>query len=591
MVSCLYQRFFSTTKRPIELISPSRTASISGGRLSALLMDGVHLGEITGCGTLEAWDVIVLGDGPAALRSAAEAAKQGATTLVLSVNALGSDTHLAQDGLAAPLQESNNRGHREDTIRAGVYLNDQDIVASRTAGATRQVDLLERWGVNFRRDAHGLPSARKAPGHAMTRNIDAGDATGREIQQILEEQCMRHGVIRRGDHLPLSLIHTNQSISGITVVDLVNGRISALQAKAVILADGGFEGAFSHGAVGLGLDLALRAGVSLRDLEFIAHTPLGIKDTNMILPLGLLHDGATLHEANGNDLEIGEGGLDAMCQSVSNAFQPVLDARNLGDSSKWWEAVFRSVQQRTGVDLTRQTIEVEVRPYATIGGVSVDECGRAILSSWSRWFTGLYAAGDASCSGFHGADLLPGNQMLDSLLGGAAAGTHAGEWVQKRKFSNAHAAHDAEQSAQADHAAVSEHDEEGVVRVGHVVSKIRDTVRSALGFSRNAAGLESAIESLESAEILAESIHADQSSLIANTNIVEIARAQASARLTLASAHAALARSESRGCHHRNDFAEPNEEHLTHYTVNQTGDVKTLALRKSKTGNWILPPQ
>ena len=311
----------------------------------------------------------------------------------------------------------------------------------------------------------------------------------------------------------------------------------------------------------------------------------------MILPLGLLHDGATLHEANGNDLEIGEGGLDAMCQSVSKAFQPVLDARDLGDSSKWWEAVFRSVKQRTGVDLNRQTIAVEVRPYSTIGGISVDEFGRAILSSWSRWFTGLYAAGDASCSGFHGADLLPGNQMLDALLGGAAAGIHAGAWVQKRKFSNAHLAHDAEQSAQADHAAVSEHDEEGVVRVGHVVSKIRDTVQSALGFNRTAAGLESAIESLESAGILAESIHADQSSLIANTNIVEIARAQASARLTLASTQAALARSESRGCHHRDDFAESNDEHLTHYTVNQTGDVKTLALRKSKTGNWILPPQ
>ena len=203
-------------------------------------MDGGHLGQITGCETLEAWDVIILGDGPAALRSASEAAKQGATTLVLSVNALGSTTHFAQDGLAAPLQESNNRNHREDTIRAGVFLNDQDIVASRSADASRQVDLLERWGVNFRRDAHGIPLVRKAPGHGMARNADAGDATGREIQQVLEEQCMRHGVIRRGDHLPLSLIHTNQSVSGITVVDLVNGRIVALQAKAIILADGGF---------------------------------------------------------------------------------------------------------------------------------------------------------------------------------------------------------------------------------------------------------------------------------------------------------------------------------------------------------------
>jgi len=562
-----------------------------GGRSSALLMDGGHLGQITGCETLEAWDVIILGDGPAALRSASEAAKQGATTLVLSVNALGSTTHFAQDGLAAPLQESNNRNHREDTIRAGVFLNDQDIVASRSADASRQVDLLERWGVNFRRDAHGIPLVRKAPGHGMARNADAGDATGREIQQVLEEQCMRHGVIRRGDHLPLSLIHTNQSVSGITVVDLVNGRIVALQAKAIILADGGFEGAFSHGAVGLGLDLAFRAGVPLRDMEFIANSPLGLKDTNMVLPVGLLHDGATLHEASGADLEFGEGGLDAICQSVANASQPVLDARNMDASSTWWSALFRSVQQRTGIDMTRQTVALEIRPYSTLGGITVDEKGRAILSTWSRWFTGLYAAGDAACSGFHGADILPGNHMLDAILGGAAAGAEAGKWVKHRQFSNAQAAHEAEQAAQADHAAVSEHSEEGVVRVGNVVSKVRDAVQNALGFNRNAAGLESAIESLESASILAESIHVDQSSLIANTNLVEIARVQASARLARASAQAALARNESRGCHHRSDFTDSNDEHLHHYTVNQKGEVKTLALRKSKTGNWILPPQ
>ena len=127
------------------------------GRPSALLMDEGHLRLITGCETLEAWDVIVLGDGPAALRSAAESAKLGASTLVLSVNALGSDAHLGLEGLAASLLESNNRDHREDTIRAGSYLNDQDIVASRTADAVRQVDLLERWGVNFRRDPHGIP--------------------------------------------------------------------------------------------------------------------------------------------------------------------------------------------------------------------------------------------------------------------------------------------------------------------------------------------------------------------------------------------------------------------------------------------------
>ena len=176
---------------------------------------------------------------------------------------------------------------------------------------------------------------------------------------------------------------------------------------------------------------------------------LGIKDTNMILPLGLLHDGATLHEANGSDIEVGDGGLDALCQAVSNASRPVIDARDLGDSSVWWKATFRSVKQRTGIDMSRQTIEIEARPYTTLGGVTVDESGRAILSTWSRWFTGLYAAGEASCSGFHGADFLPGNHMLDALLGGAAAGAHAGDWVKHRKFANAQAAHEAEQEAQA----------------------------------------------------------------------------------------------------------------------------------------------
>lgn len=553
-------------------------------------MHGGHFAEITGCGTLEAWDVIILGDGPAALRSAIESAKQGVSTLMLSTNALGSEAYLSQDGISAILQESNNRNHREDTIRHGVFLNDQDIVAARTSAAVRQVDLLERWGVNFRRDASGIPLVRKGPGHEKPRTADAGDATGREVQQVLEEQCMRHGVVRRGDHIPLSLIHTNQSISGLSVIDMMNGRIASLQAKAIVIADGGFEGSFSHGVVGLGLDLALQAGVPLRDMEFIAHTPLGVKDTNMVLPLGLLYDGATLHESSGSEIETRES-LDALCQSVNEAGQPVLDARNLGESSDWWKGVFRTVQQRTGINMEHQTIAIESRPYSTIGGITVDEHGRAILSSWSRWFTGLYAAGAASCSGIHGADILQGNLLLDELHGGAAAGLHAGEWVKKRKFTNAKAAHESEQQAIADFAASTSANEENVVRIGHVTSQVQDAVQTALGSLRTSAGLESGIETLEAASILAESIFVDQKSLIANTNLLEIARIQASIRLSMTAMRAALARTETRGSHHRSDFPQPDSEQLHHYTVNQSGDVQTIALRKSKTGNWLLSPQ
>ena len=178
---------------------------------------------------MEAWDVIVLGDGPAALHAAAEAAKSGASTLMMSATGLGNPGLAALDGLSASLQESNNRSHREDTILCGAFLCDQDIVAERTAGAVKQVDLLERRGVNFRRDQQGLPMVRKGAGHQQPRTVDAGSSTALGIQQVGEEQCMRHGVIRRGDQIPLTLVHANQSVEGMIALDMVNGRIIGLQ--------------------------------------------------------------------------------------------------------------------------------------------------------------------------------------------------------------------------------------------------------------------------------------------------------------------------------------------------------------------------
>ncbi|MFL2949335.1 MAG: FAD-binding protein [Candidatus Poseidoniaceae archaeon] len=540
---------------------------------------------------MEAWDIIVVGDGPAALRAAAASAKQGASTLMVAVNALGSTTDAGRDGFAAAVQESNNRGHREDTIRNGAFLSDQDIVAQRTAGAIRHLDLLERWGVNFRRDSSGLPDVSKAMGHGKPRVADAGDATGREVQKTLEEQCMRHGVVRRGDHLPLSLIHSNQTVHGITVADMINGQILSIQAKAVILADEGIEGVFSHGAIGIGMDLALQAGLHLRNMEFIHHSPLGLVDTNMVLSTGLLSAGATLHDANGTDLDLGDGSVAAVCAAVQSANQAVLDARHLGENSAWWSGAFRTVEQRTGIDLSKQTVAVEARPTLSIGGIAVDEHGRAVNGAWSRWFTGLYAAGDAASSGMHGANALPGNRLLDALAGGSAAGSHAGEWVQSRNLSGASEAMEEEENARADFSAMSGTQEGAVVRVGAVATKLRDAASSALLGPRNANSLANDIATLESLSVMAESIHLDQSSLIANTNLVEIIRVQSGIRLVTAAAQSALAREETRGPHERSDFPEQDENFLHHTTVDQTGATSTLGLRKGTTGNWVLPPQ
>ena len=539
---------------------------------------------------MEAWDVIVLGDGPAALHAAAEAAKSGASTLMMSSTGLGNPGMSALEGLSAPIQESNNRSHREDTIRCGAFLCDQDMVAETTAGAIKHIDLLERRGLNFRRDQQGLPMVRKAAGPQQPRTVDAGSATALGLQQLGEEQCMRHGVIRRGDQVPLTLVHTKQSVEGLVAVDMVNGKIIGLQCKALIIADEGFEGAFSSGVVGLGMDMAFRTGVALRDMEFMTHHPLTIKGTNVFLPTGLLLDGAQLHEASGAAIEVdGQSSLE-ITDSLLAAVQPVLDARNMGLSASWWGSLFRLVKQRTGIDMNRQTVPLEPTVGHTLGGLPVDGNGRCVVGAWSRWFTGLYAAGDAACTGLHGAAPLAGNRLLDALTSGAAAGKHAGEWVADRKFSAAAGLEAAVKDAQADVSAMMESEEAThVVRCGTVMSSLHSALASTSTFSAESmATLQAKIEQIS---ITAESLHLDQHSLIANTNLLEVLRTQAAVRMVLASVQSGLARQESRGSFTREDFPEANDDFLHHITIDREGTTGTLAIKKGAGGHWVLPPQ
>ena len=539
---------------------------------------------------MEAWDVIVLGDGPAALHAAAEAAKSGASTLLMSSTGLGDPGLAALDGLSASLQESNNRSHREDTIRCGDFLCDQDIVAETTAGAVRQVDLLERRGLNFRRDLQGLPMVRKGPGHQQPRTVDAGSATANGLQHIAEEQCMRHGVIRRGDQIPLTLVHSQQSVEGLVALDMINGRIIGLQCKALIVADGGFEGAFSTGVIGLGMDMAFRAGVGLRDMEFTSHHPLAIKGTNLFLPTGLLLDGAKLHEASGAPIETADRSMVEINQAVSAAVQPVLDARQLGESAAWWGSLIRLVKQRTGIDMNRQTVPLEPTVVHTVGGLPVDGHGRCVIGTWARWFTGLYAAGDASCTGLHGAAPLSGNRLLDNLTSGAAAGKHAGEWIANRKFSTPGRLETAVEDAEADVSAMMEAgDATHVVRCGTVLANLSAALASCSSLTADT--MTNLLTKLEQLSITAESLHLDQRSLIANTNLLEILRAQAAVRMMMASVQSGLARQESRGVFQREDFPETNQDFLHHIIVAQDGTTGTLAVKKGAGGHWVLPPQ
>ena len=464
------------------------------------------------------------------------------------------------------------------------------MVSTTTAKAVKIVDLLERRGLNFRRDAQGLPMVRKALGHSQPRNVGAGSTTARELQQISEEQCMRHGVIRRGDQIPLTLVHNNQTVTGIIALDMVNGRAIGLQSKAVIIADEGFEGAYTSGISGLGMDMAFRAGVTLRDMEFVMKHPLVIKGTNLFLPLDLLSDGARIHEGSGAPIEVNSMSPIEACAAIEAAVQPVLDAREMGSNAAWWGSIFRLVKQRTGIDMNRQTVEVAPVPAHTIGGLPVDEHGRVVLQSWARWFTGLYAAGPASSSGFHGADVLGGNRLLDALAVSEAAGIHAAGWIESRKFTAASALEEAHGLAEAELSMLGGESDGPVQRLNPLLTRLKEILVSLQSPATVAADYDNAAELLDQLSVKGEQLYCDQTSLISNPNLLEILRTQAAIRMAQAYVQSASLRTESRGLHQRADFTETDAEQLHHNLVFVDGTQATLALRKGPSGNWILSP-
>jgi succinate dehydrogenase/fumarate reductase flavoprotein subunit len=339
------------------------------------------------------------------------------------------------------------------------------------------------------------------------------------------------------------------------------------------------------------MDVAYRAGAPLRNMEFIAETPLGVVGTNLIIPQSILSDGATLHIPSGTALETTPTTpTSEICSKMHEAGMTVLDARNLGEHVAWWSVLFDNIKQRTGIDMNRQTVEVAPVPAHTLGGLPVDEHGRVVLQSWARWFTGLYAAGSASSSGFHGADVLGGNRLLDALAVGEAAGMHASNWIGTRKFTAASTLEEAHGLVEAELSMLGGESEGLVQRLNPLITRLKEILVSLQSPATVATDYDNAAEMLVQLSVKGEQLYCDQTSLIANQNLLEILRTQAAIRMAQAYVQSASLRTESRGLHRRADFTETDAEHLHHNLVFADGTQGTLALRKGPSGNWILSP-
>jgi len=465
---------------------------------------------------LESWDVVVVGAGPSALRAAIASADSGAESLIVDGFGVGSASG-AQPvaGLAASIDELDSTSHRDDTISAGGDSTDSTAAARTCGEAVATLTELERWGLVLRRREGGLPHAAEAPGHTVGRLTGCGDSTVREVTRLLEEQAIKRRIQRRSDLVPIQLVTDNQQVRGLVAYDVLSGELKSIQAKAVILATEGHQGLWSNpnDGPGTGAALALSAGIQLRGMDSIPMHPLTARDCNMHIPLDVLGSGGRIRRESGDDVGPEE---------VLGGEPCVLDLRGLEfDAIPWFAQTASRVRDRLGLDITTEVLPITSGVAATTGGIPCDESGRVTFDGHTEeglpaklWYTGLYSAGRSAHNGMHGEGMLPGNLMLDDMVSGKAAGTHAAQWIQKTEFGNSSIFNE---SVKAANDIILSMEMEGGLPVGQATEKLTLAMREVDGTPNEAA--LSRIREIKEAGIRV----ADQSRIM-NTELVSAIR-------------------------------------------------------------------
>ncbi len=389
-------------------------------------------------------DFLVLGSGVAGLTFALEAAKSAEIVVVTKRGLSDSNTNWAQGGIAAVMDpEDSFQAHADDTLRVGYGLSNDHIVDLVVRGGPEAIAGLEALGAKFAPPEHaseGGPSLdlTREGGHSARRVVHAGDVTGREVQRALSDAVRQHPNIRVFEnHMGIDLIDLSRLggphlIGGAYVLDHVRGEVHSFVARATILATGGAGKVYLYTsnpdvATGDGLAMAYRAGAQISNMEFYQFHPTCLfhpQAKSFLISEALRGEGGILRLSTGDafmerhhamkdlaprdvvaraiDFEMKRTGADCVYLDMTHKEPGYLQER--------FPNIFAQCM-KFGIDMTTQPIPVVPAAHYMCGGVVVDENGKTTLP-------GLYAIGEVSMSGLHGANRLASNSLLEGLVFG-----------------------------------------------------------------------------------------------------------------------------------------------------------------------------
>jgi len=553
-------------------------------------------------------DILILGAGGAGLRAAIAAAQSAPNltiALVSKVYPMRSHTVAAEGGSAGVVQAHDSLdNHFNDTVSGGDWLCEQDVVEYFVEHCTPEMVQLEHWGCPWSRKPDGHINVRAFGGMKIERTWFAADRSGFHILHTLFQTSTQFPSIKRFDeYFCVDLLAEDGRVQGAVVLSLSTGEFTAIHARAVVIATGGAGRVFrqnTNGGIvtGDGMSLAYRHGVPLRDMEFVQYHPTCLPGTGILITEACRGEGAFLLNKDGKryleDYGLGPaepkprnkfmelGPRDRLSQAFWHEQRKgrtvttpqgeavLLDLRHLGRAKikERLPLICELAEQFMGIDPTTAPIPVRPAVHYTMGGVLVDIHTASPLA-------GLFAAGECSSVGIHGANRLGSNSLAELSVFGRVAGEQAVEFARgssATRRSDQAAAVEARALALLGQKGEGEHHAALRAEMGASMEK-------GCGIYRLGSEMQGTCNTMGQLRQRYAGITLEDKSRAWNTDWVTAIELGFQLEVAQAMAHSALARTESRGAHQRLDGFEKRDDanflrhSLAHYRGADAPDI------------------
>jgi succinate dehydrogenase / fumarate reductase flavoprotein subunit len=576
------------------------------------------------------FEVIVIGAGGAGLMAALYASKTANTAVISKLYPTRSHTGTAQGGVGAALgneEEDHWEWHTFDSVKGSDYLGDQDAIEFMCYEAVQAVYELEHYGLPFSRTAEGKIAQRPFGGHTnnvtgkpVHRACYAADRTGHMILQTLYQQCLKNNVNFFDEFQVVDLLVVNGAAAGVVAIELSTSELHVFHAKSVILATGGHGRVWditsnAYAYTGDGIAVAMRHGIPMEDMEFFQFHPTGIYKLGILITEGVRGEGGVLINGKGERfmeryaprvkdlasrdvisramfLEIKAGNgingqnylyLDVRPETVNK--YAALDGRKRPDGTPYTmtgEEIIAKLPDivdfaRTylGVDPVMQPMPVQPTAHYTMGGIPTNKYGEVVIDENNTIMPGLYAAGEVACVSVHGANRLGTNSLLDLIVFGKHSGLRAAEFANGAEFQPLPA--DPTEFTQAQFDPIR--NAQGNEKILEISSKMKSVMMDCVGMFRTGEGMESALETVRELRERYKHIPLHDQGKVFNTEMINIWELGNLLEIAELVTVCALARTESRGAHARDDYPKRDDVNWLKHTLSWIKEDGAIELR------------